>query len=253
MERLLRAAGALLAQAVNTARQQSYHSTQSTPMTSAQRTKAKTQLLGRDFWFLPGGGRWSRYLHVQVRQSWGRNISSQCKPGCQSRAGLCTDSAVRHQQRNWISPAAPSLIRAWSQLPPNTPPYTPCSHREFTSIYANALWLTLLISFSLCSHYNSSLGRAVKCLKPGHWCSSYPPSVITTACDFIGTCSQKPSVSIVVQDSTTHLLCGPRVPYGAERKPSLPKKSTVRQHITGGFVKQNQISKRLWPEPLPVW
>lgn len=37
------------------------------------------------------------------------------------------------------------------------------------------LWLTLLIRLSLCSHYNSSLCWAVKCLKPGHWCSSYLP------------------------------------------------------------------------------
>lgn len=146
-------------------------------------------------------------------------------------------SAVRHQQSRWISPAGPSFIRAQSQLPPNTPPYTPGSHREFTSIYANALWLTLLISFSLSSHYNSSLGRAVKCLKPGHWSSSCLPSVTTTAYDFIGICSQKPSVSIVVQDSTTHLLHGPSVPYRAERKPSLPKKSTVRHTYCWEFCK----------------
>lgn len=114
---------------------------------------------------------------------------------------------------------------------PKHTPYTQSSHREFTSIYASA-WLTLLISFSLCSHSSSSLGLAVKCLKPGHWCSSYLPSVTTTAYELI--CSQNASVSILVQDSTTCLLHDPSV---HERKPSLPKKSTVRHTYIWGFCK----------------
>lgn len=146
-----------------------------------------------------------------------RQWSLQARLPGPCRPGLCTDSAVRHRQHRWISPVL--------YVPGVSFPQThPLTHSAATgnSIYANA-WLTLLMIFSLCSHYNSSLGRAVKCLKPGHWCSSHLPSATTTAYDL--TCSQKPSVSISVQDSTTLGYMAPVFHTGQKGNLPSPKRA----------------------------
>lgn len=81
-----------------------------------------------------------RHRHVQVTQSWGRNASSHCKPSCWSHA--VQGSAL-------IVPCVTSSTgESAQQLPvlyvpgvsfPQTHPLCVCSHREFTSIYANSL------------------------------------------------------------------------------------------------------------------
>lgn len=113
---------------------------------------------------------------------------------------------------------------------PEAHPLAQRGHREFTPIYANALTHPVDQPLSLQPLQQQSWpGRQVPEAWP--WVFLLPASCYHHNLWLDAICLHKPSVSILVQDSTTILPHGPGFSYRAERKHSLSKKEHSKTQV----------------------
>lgn len=113
---------------------------------------------------------------------------------------------------------------------PETHPLVQCGHREFTPIYDNVLTHPVDQPLSLQPLQQQPWpGRQVPEAWP--WVFLLPAFCYHHSLWLDAICPHKPSVSILVQDSTTILPHGPGFSYSTERKHFLHKKEHSKTQV----------------------